>query len=64
MSQENRRCIVIGRHGEPEGTFIKFAPIETYDESGQMRTPEKAIVELDNGEVITISPAGIKFIKD
>ncbi|MFK3762473.1 hypothetical protein [Serratia ureilytica] len=64
MSQDNRRCIVHGAYGEPEGTFIKYAPVETYDESGQMRTPEKAIVELDSGEVITINPNKIKFIKN
>lgn len=63
MSEEIRRCKVIGSYGEPEGTFIKYAPIEVYDESGQLRTPEKAIVELDNGKVMTVNPTAIQFLK-
>lgn len=63
MSKENRRCKVIGSYDEPEGTFIKYAPIAVYDDSGQLHTPEMAIVELDDGKVMTVKPTAIKFIK-
>ncbi|AID99695.1 MULTISPECIES: hypothetical protein [Klebsiella] len=63
MSEEIRRVILTNTYDKKEGTFIKYAPIETYDESGQMRTPEKAIVETDDGKVYTVDPSKIQFLK-
>ncbi|WP_077174080.1 hypothetical protein [Yersinia proxima] len=62
MSEEKRRCILLNTHDKKEGTFIKYAPVEVYDESGQMRTPEKAIVEADDGKVYTVDPSNIQFL--
>ncbi|EPU3949656.1 hypothetical protein FMJ28_28310 [Klebsiella michiganensis] len=63
MSEEIRRVILSNTHDKKEGTFIKYAPIEVYDDSGQMRTAEKAIVETDDGKVYTVDPSKIQFLK-
>jgi|GEM_PF-4677268 hypothetical protein len=63
MADEKRKC-TFSMHGEKEeGTFVQFAPIETYDESNQLHTPVKAIVERDNGQVIILNPNSITFVK-
>lgn len=64
MSEENRRCKVTAMGTVAEGTFIKFAPVAAYDEANQLHTPERAIVELDNGRVVTVNPDEIRFIKN
>lgn len=63
MSEENRRCILLNSHDEKEYTFVKYAPVEVYDESGHMRTPEKAIIEAEDGKVHTVNPSSIQFLK-
>lgn len=63
MSEETRRCKVLSRHDKPEGTFIKFAPVRFYDEGNNPYAAEQAIVELDNGKVLSVNPDEIHFIK-
>lgn len=63
MSEETRRCKVVTLHDKPEGTFVKFAPVQFYDEGNNPYAAEQAIVELDNGRVITVNPDGIQFVK-
>lgn len=63
MSEENRRCKIVGRHDKPEGVFVKFAPVKFYDEGNNPYAAEQAIVELDNGRVMTVNPDEIQFIK-
>ena len=63
MSEESRRCIVSSLHSKPEGSFVKFAPVKFYDDGNNPYTAEQAIVELDNGQVITVDPDGIRFMK-
>ncbi|KEA54659.1 hypothetical protein DT73_00405 [Mangrovibacter sp. MFB070] len=61
MANEPRRCIIESMYEKPEGNFVQYAPIEVYDDSGQMHTPVKAIVELDDGKVLTVDPKSIRF---
>ncbi|MDT7074209.1 hypothetical protein [Citrobacter amalonaticus] len=63
MSEETRRCKIVSMHDHPEGTFIKFAPVKFYDEGNNPHVGEQAIVEMDNGKVITVNPGEIQFIK-
>lgn len=63
MEEEKRRCTFPMHGGKEEGTFVQFAPIETYDDSSQLHTPVKAIVERDNGQVVVLNPSNITFVK-
>lgn len=63
MSEETRRCKIVSMHNHPEGTFIKFAPVKFYDEGNNPYAAEQAIVEMDNGKVVTVNPGEIQFIK-
>jgi len=46
-----------------EGTFVQFAPIATYDDSNQLHSPVMAIIERDDGKVVTVHPNQVNFIK-
>ncbi|AXH61172.1 hypothetical protein [Providencia huaxiensis] len=63
MSEEKRRCKVVGIHDQPEGDFIKYAPIKMLDNANEPYVAEQAIVELDDGRVVEVSPSQIRFKK-
>lgn len=63
MEDGKRRCSFPMHGTKEEGTFVKFAPVETYDDSNQLHTPEKAIIERDNGQVVVLDPQKIAFVK-
>lgn len=63
MSEESRRCVVSTFHNKPEGNFVKFAPVKFYDEGNNPYAAEQAIVELDDGRVVTVNPNEIRFIR-
>ncbi|WP_299202815.1 hypothetical protein [uncultured Amphritea sp.] len=61
MSEEKRKCQIEEYGVSKKGTFIKYAPIQYYDEANQSYIAEKAIVELDDGKVVTVDPQCIRF---
>lgn len=61
MSDEKRKCKVVDNGSEKIGTFIKYAPIEKFDEANHSYIAEKAIVELDDGRVVAVDPQSIRF---
>lgn len=61
MSEEKRECVVVEYGDKKKGMFVKYAPIKFLDDANQPYTAEQAIVELDNGDVITVDPGCIKF---
>ena len=60
---EVRRCIVgLPRFHEPKvGNFVKYGVVFDTDESNHLHAVDVAIVELDDGQVIEVSPKNIKF---
>ncbi|GKX47988.1 hypothetical protein [Pectobacterium carotovorum] len=63
MSEESRRCTVLIYRDKPEGDFVKFAPVKFTDDGNNPYIAEQAIVELDDGSVVTVAPNEIQFIK-
>jgi len=61
MPEEGRRCEIVRGASIQQGTFIKYAPIEIRDDENRLCVVEKAIVELDNGDVVTVNPSAIRF---
>ncbi|MCX8895532.1 hypothetical protein [Vibrio parahaemolyticus] len=61
MSDERRECKVFDYGQTYKGTFVKYAAIEFRDDANQPYTAEKAIVELDNGKVVTVDPGQVRF---
>ncbi|AVI67721.1 hypothetical protein CKQ84_18715 [Shewanella sp. WE21] len=55
------KSCVVDYGGTYSGTFIKYAAIAYMDEGNHPYTAEKAIVELDNGRVVTVDPSQIRF---
>ncbi|WP_064546085.1 hypothetical protein [Kluyvera georgiana] len=62
MSEKTRRCRIVDAYEQEEGTFIKFAPIRFFDESNHPYVCEQALVEMDNGKVVTVNPGLIHFL--
>ena len=63
MANEGQKCTFPIHGAREEGTFLQFAPIETYDDSNQLHTPVKALVERGNGQVLVLNPQSITFVK-
>ena len=61
MSDDKRECIVSDYGKQEKGMFVKYAPIQFYDEANHPYTAEKAIVELDSGQVVTVDPQCVRF---
>lgn len=61
MSDEKRECIVSDYEKSEKGIFIKYAPIQYYDDANQPYVAEKAIVELESGRVAVVDPQCIRF---
>ncbi|KPM01898.1 hypothetical protein [Vibrio splendidus] len=61
MSNETRKCKVVAYGETKYGSFVKYAPIEYTDEGNHPYTAEKAIVELDDGSVVTVNPSQVRF---
>ncbi len=61
MSDEKRECTVLDYGNKERGIFIKYAPIQFYDDANHSYTAEKAIVELESGRVVTVDPQCVVF---
>lgn len=64
MSGDQRKCIVSDYEKQEKGTFVKYAPIQFYDDGNHPYTAEKAIVELDSGRVVAVDPQCIRFVSE
>lgn len=61
MPDERRECRVVAYGETKTGMFVKYAAIKFMDEGNHPYTAEQAIVELDNGTVVTVDPTQIRF---
>jgi hypothetical protein len=59
--EDRRECIVVNYDQRDKGVFVKYAPIEFRDDGNQPYVAEKAIVELDDGRVVTVDPGQVRF---
>lgn len=60
---ESRKCEVVIDGDAYYGDFIQFGSHVIYDESNRMHDVTRAIVELDNGQVVLVEPNKIRFLK-
>ena len=62
MADENRRVEINHEYKTEEGRLIQFGNTFVYQEDGSKVPCTCAFVELDNGKVIEVHPAKIKFL--
>ena len=63
---KNSKCefsFVGGDDKNYKGTFIEFAPQVIYNDAGEPFQTTKAIIIQDNGQTVTVEPAGVKFLE-
>ncbi|MBS3725455.1 hypothetical protein JLDANKMP_00899 [Stenotrophomonas sp. PE591] len=62
MADEKRRVEIKYVHKTEKGTFVEWGRDVTYDEGNNAIPVTRAIVELDNGQVILAEPPQICFL--
>lgn len=65
MSEDKkRRCVIKDRDLLIKGFFVKYGKAERYDDASNPYTIDVAIVECDDGKVMTVNPNLIIFKPD
>ncbi len=62
MADEKRRVEIKYLHKTEQGTFVEWGRDVTYDDGNNAIPVTRAIVELDNGQVILAEPPQIRFL--
>ncbi|EIV8497388.1 hypothetical protein M2G36_22145 [Vibrio vulnificus] len=66
MSDQRRKCLVkLNSYDQPsQGYFETFGNQERRDEANNPYVITVAIVELDDGRVVSVEPTNIKYINE
>lgn len=62
MSEKPRRCVIDLGYRKAEGNFIQYGNGIVYDDSNQPLQRTMAIIEMDDGSVMEVSPSEVRFV--